>query len=299
MAERWRIGAGVLAIVLSQWGSPRAAHAGIGACGAIEVEAHAQCEVVAPGASCEARCKPAAVRAACSARLAAECRAECPELPSAECKGDCGASCEADCGELEPGRFDCRGACGADCAGRCEANCKAADDGAACEASCAGSCHASCDASCEGQAPEIDCDGGCEASCEGACEADAEFECQADCQADGRAGCEADVQGGCEVACKGEEGALFCDGQYVDSGDLDACIAALRATLDIEVETSSSGEAGCRDGDGCRAEGRAAAKIGSDCAVAAPGAGARDFSALFGGAALVVLRRLRRQTARV
>jgi MYXO-CTERM domain-containing protein len=77
------------------------------------------------------------------------------------------------------------------------------------------------------------------------------------------------VKGGCEIDCQGKEGALFCDGQYVDHGDnLQMCIDALKARLNVNVMASSSGNANC-DGGVCTAEG--AASVKSDCSVAQPG----------------------------
>ena len=252
------------------WFAPQPAQAGIGACGDIHVEAQAQCTVIPPGAQCEAMCEPLAVRAACSARLAVDCRGECTDLPSVSCKGSCQASCSADC-EVDPGKFDCKVACEAECTGGCSAQCKADSDQASCEAACEGNCSASCDGHCDVELPEADCEAGCEASCEGSCEADANFDCQVDCQGEARAECEVDVQGGCEVECESQQGALFCDGQYVDHGDnLEECAAALRAALDIKVSGMTSGSASCTNGQ-CEAEGRAKGKVSSDCAVGRPG----------------------------
>src|SRR5262245_26961869 len=101
MAMRQRVLAVVLGgtvLVLGASGvAPRAAQAGIDACGDIHVEADAQCEVIPPGASCEAMCEPVALRAACAAELAASCDGGCNKLPSATCTGSCEADCEADC----------------------------------------------------------------------------------------------------------------------------------------------------------------------------------------------------------
>lgn len=292
---------GLLAVAAGAWSSgllaPEVAHAGIGACGDIHVEAEAECEVVAPGASCEGMCTPVSVRAACTAQLAADCMGGCDDLPSVDCSGECTADCMAECSELEPGELNCQGSCEADCSGRCEASCEGNDDRAGCMASCQGSCGASCQGSCEGTPPSADCDAHCEASCEGSCEADANFDCQIECQTEGYADCEADVQGGCEIACETEEGALFCDSQYVDHGDnLDMCIAALRATLDIEVMSEASGEASCGDGEGCRAEGQASASVSSACAVATPGRSGATGSVVFASVWLLAgLVRMRRR----
>src|SRR6185436_10772886 len=92
----------------------------------------------------------------------------------------------------------------------------------------------------------------------------------------------------CEVECKSQEGALFCDGQYIDHGDkLDMCIDALQAALDIQVMSEASGEASCGDGEGCHAEGEASAKV-SACSVATPGRDGTRPSVLFASLWLLV-----------
>lgn len=79
------------------------------------------------------------------------------------------------------------------------------------------------------------------------------------------------------------EGALFCDGQYVDAGDnLQECVAALKALLDIHVY--AEGDAHC-EGNTCYAEGRAG------CSCAASGAPGGALTAFAGLAALGLLRR--------
>jgi hypothetical protein len=246
------------------------ARADLSACGDIHVEAMAECQVIAPGVECEGMCTPVSVRAACAAKLDAACGGTCKDLPSADCQGECGASCDARCDKLEPGEFDCEADCKADCSGTCAARCETADNAARCEASCTASCDAECQGSCDIELPEADCDAGCEASCEGSCDVDANFDCQVECQAEGFAECETDVEGGCDIACEGEEGALFCDGQYVDHGDnLAECIDALEAALNLKVETHA--EAAC---EGNRCEARAGAKISSG-GVSCAAAGAR------------------------
>ncbi len=261
---------GSLAVLVAFAPAPLRAQdgAGLEACGNIHVEAEAECVVVPPMADCEAMCKPVSVEAACAARLAVDCRAMCDELPSVECSGSCQAGCEAEC-EVDPGEFDCKLACEADCSGSCEASCEGDEDGGKCMARCEGACSASCDSHCNVELPEADCEGKCEASCEGSCEVDTNIDCQASCQADAEAECVLDVQGGCEVDCETEEGALFCNGQYIDHGDnLADCEAALRAVLDIEVEGYAEGSSSCENGQ-CMAEGEAG--VSSDCSVADPG----------------------------
>jgi hypothetical protein len=282
---------GSLAIVGAFALVPSQAHAGIDACGNIHVEAQAECVVVPPTADCVSMCEPISVEAACAAKLAVDCRAEC-DLPSVECTASCQADCTTEC-EVDPGEFDCAAACEADCSGSCQANCRGDEDGAKCMARCEGSCSASCDSHCDVELPEVDCMGKCEASCEGSCEVDTNFECQADCQAEAEAECTAEVTGGCEVDCETEEGALFCDGQYIDHGNnLEECSAALEAALDIEIMAHAEGSSSCENGQ-CMAEGEAEAS----CSVTEPGA-ARSPWAWSGLALALVGLCIRRRRAR-
>lgn len=258
-------------------------------CGDIHVEANAQCEVIPPEASCEVECTPVSLQAACSARLEADCRGRCDaELP--RCSGSCEASCTETC-KVDPGKFDCSASCQARCGGECDGACEGNEDGAECHAACEATCAANCDASCDISLPEADCEAKCDASCEGSCRGEAELDCQISCQAEGYADCELEVQGGCKGDCMTKQGALFCDGQYVDHGDnLKMCVEALKARLGAEVEGYAEGSSECGGGK-CSAEGSA----GVSCA-ALPGLSARANGGLSTGlfALGVVLARRRR-----
>lgn len=227
------------------------AHAGIAACGNIHVEANAECEVRG-GIECEGMCTPVTVRAQCAGDLAWECRGGCEgnlEV-DVECSAGCNTDCMAEC-EADFEAFDCQGSCFADCEASARAQCSTGDD--ECFAAAEGSCEAECEVSCDRPSASVDCSGSCEASCEGSCSASSEayLNCQVDCQRPEFPSCEASIQGGCEVACETEQGALFCDGNYVDhDGNLEECLDSLRGLLNVMV----SGSASC-SGNSCEAEG--------------------------------------------
>lgn len=226
-------------------------------CGNIHVEAEAECAVEVEG-GCTAKCEPVNFTAACAAELTASCSGDCQLEASVECTGSCSADCMAEC-EVKPAEFNCTASCQADCSADCSGRCAADSDSAKCEASCKATCSGSCDASCTATPPEATCEAKCEAKCEGSCEAEANADCQIECQADGYIDCEAELTGGCKTRCEKPEGALFCDGQYVDTGDnLKECIAALKAVFDIEVY--ADGSASC-SGNTCMAEG----EVGCEC----------------------------------
>ncbi|MCP4447746.1 MAG: hypothetical protein GY811_20775 [Myxococcales bacterium] len=247
---------------------PATAEAGIDACGDIYMDAEADCEVVAPGAECETKCTPISVEVACAADLQVECSAECSGSATVECTGSCDASCQVDC-DVDATAFDCSAYCTADCSGGCEAECSDSQ----CLASCEANCSATCDVDCEGLGVDATCTDKCESSCSGSCTAESTLECQTECSSSGFVDCTTDVQGGCETDCEATEGALFCDGQYVDvEGDLDACIGALRDLLDIEVDGYANAEC---DGNTCTAE------AGASCSVSGGTGGALGSMAPF------------------
>jgi hypothetical protein len=264
----------------------------LSACGEVNVQAEAVCTVVPPSAECKTMCTPVSVRAACSAKLAVDCDAQC-ELPSVNCDVSCQAGCTGKC-TVDPGKFNCSVDCRADCSADCEASCSSNSDKTHCMASCSGACSVGCDKRCDVEPPSASCDARCKASCEGSCQVKTNLNCQIDCQADGYVKCEADVTGGCKTRCDAKEGALFCDGQFVDTGDkLQECTDALKKFLNAHVMASSSGDSSCENGT-CMAEGKAA--VSSDCTVANVGSASKARAGLFGilsllGIGLVLRRR--------
>lgn len=260
-----------------------AAQDGIAACGNIHVEASAQCKVEVSG-GCKAKCEPVSFRAACSV----EAKAQCTGSIDVDCNASCRAELDAKC-DVDPGSLDCDASCTGSCEGNCDGECSADSDKASCSARCKASCSARCDASCSGTPPSAECKARAEASCKGRCEAKANVDCDVKAQAS----CEAELKGGCEVQCDKPEGALYCDGQYIDAGNnLEQCIGALEAFLTSRVDVSARGSADC-SGNECNAEGEASAS----CAAAGPNGGLGSM-ALIGGAVGVAALLRRRRAAR-
>jgi len=233
------------------------AHAGIAACGNIDVEAHGMCEVKVDG--CDVACTPVTVEAACAAQLQASCTGSCPKVPSVSCTGSCQADCETEC-DVTPAQFDCSASCKADATAHCDAQCASNAKQSECQASCKATFAADCDASCTGTPGTASCTAKCQGSCKGSCTAQTELQCQVDCQAQGYAQCKTKVKGGCDIDCADPQGALFCEGEYIDhNGTVNECINALKAALPtITVDASAQGESSC-SGNSCMASGSAQA----------------------------------------
>jgi MYXO-CTERM domain-containing protein len=278
-----------LSVVLSA--ASRSQAQGLDSCGNINVEAEAQCEVVAPGVQCEAQCTPVSVEAACSARLVADCDGECNVTPPQGCSVDCSADCNAEC-TVNPGMFDCAARCDASCSGKCEGECSASANKADCMGACEGTCSAKCEGGCDVVPPEANCEGKCEASCDASCEVEAELDCHVECQTDAYAQCKVDVQGGCMGECQTMEGALFCDGEYVDHGDnLAECVEAIELIITAEVDGYAEGSSSC-DGASCKAEGKAGVSCAATPGEKSAGAG---FAGLLGATMLLASRRRNRR----
>lgn len=221
--------------------SPNAEAGALDACGDIFVEAGANCEVLVEG-GCTAKCEPVAFTASCAAEGSLSCKGECSVEADVECTASCQGSCEAEC-DIDPGTFDCRASCEGNCSSDCSASCAADGNSAECEASCKSTCGAECDASCTIEPGQADCMAQCQGCCSGECTAQINMDCQIGCQGDLYVECKADLQGGCETRCEAPEGAIFCDGQFVDVANVQSCANALRDLLDIEIEFEAEASA--------------------------------------------------------
>ena len=242
-----------------------------------------ECEILVEG-GCEAACEPVAFSVECAADLYVECEGGCDFDIDVDCQVDCEAGCVTEC---EGGNFDCRAYCEGGCYADCDARCEGDSDEVHCRSSCEAGCNVECGASCDVEFPS--CETECEASCEGSCTAEANAECQIDCQSDGYLECEAELEGGCQVACEEPEGAIFCDGQWINTTDLESCADAIIASFDVEI--TGYADASC-EGNTCTAE----AGCTSTCA-AAPASPNASFGMIALGAAtlgLAVARRRRR-----
>jgi hypothetical protein len=211
------------------------AHAGaLDACGDIFVDAGANCEVLVEG-GCVAQCEGDSLTSVCAAEGALSCGGECNLDADVECTGSCQTSCETEC-QVEPATFDCRGACDANCSADCSARCSADPNEAECVGSCKSTCAAECDASCTLDPGEADCTAQCMGSCNGQCRADVNMNCQIGCQGNLYVECKSDFELTCQAQCETPEGAIFCEGQFIETANIDDCVDALRNLLNAEVE---------------------------------------------------------------
>jgi len=259
----------------------------ISSCGGAVFNGNESCTVDA-SVDCTAACQPPQLEVACSAMLEANCTGGCTaSLPSCQtsCTGGCSAKCSAS------GGYSCTGDCSATCEGNCAGECMGMGNMAQCTAECQASCGARCDVSCKGSPPMAGCAGQCDLSCQGSCTGQANLACDISCQANLSANCTAMLQGGCQAKCNAHS-AIFCNGNFINAADANACVNDLKNLFHIQVSGWAYANSGC-DGGTCTANAAAGGKASASCDVA-PGAPPLSGAVLalgLGGALAGVIRR--------
>jgi hypothetical protein len=208
------------------------AQAGIADCGNMNVSAQATCTAEMDPVTCEGKCDGVSFQASCQGSCDVK-------LPS--CTGSCQGTCEGTC-SANPGNFDCSVDCNAKCDSDCSGQCSSSGGTSECQGQCKATCSGQCTSSCSGTPPSATCNAKCQGSCSGACKGG-----HATCEGT----CTAEFKANCHVKCKGGQGAVFCDGSYVDDGGhMQSCIDALKA-IGAKVDVHASAEC---SGNECTAE---------------------------------------------
>lgn len=215
-------------------------------CGNIELTAIGSCKIETSG-GCKAQCEPLS--------LVASCDGQCNLSVDTKCSGTCQADCEAKC-NVDPPKFNCQAQCTSDCRARIAVRCESEQDKAGCQSYCDAMCDTDCRTQCDPVAAMADCKGKCQGSCSGSCETDANFSCS-------YTQCSAQLKGGCQASCDAPEGALFCDGQFINVSDLAACAEYLATNFKVSVDLKASASAKA-DGTGasCAVSGGPASSLG-------------------------------------
>ncbi len=233
-----------------------------GPCGKFDFSAGFDCKIEVEG-GCTAQCTPLSFKAGCSGG--------CTASATTDCTGSCGTQCLAEC---NPELLDCFAGCHAECDADVQAQCEAKGGQADCAEQAVAQCDMHCEASCE--VPPSSCQDHCVSCCNGGCQTQVNFDCDFDCFAE--------LSGGCDVNCSRPEGALFCNGQFVNAADITGCINWLLTEKGIEVDVSASASLNCSGGN-CDL---GAALDGGACSVRAAGLG-RDVPDAEGLLALMLL----------
>ena len=213
------------------------------------------CKIEVKG-GCTAQCAPLQFEAGCTG--------QCTGTATVDCTGSCGTQCVAQC---DPAKLDCFTGCHDECDAPVQAQCTSTHPNDDCVSIARAQCDMHCNTQCK-VATDTNCQEHCQTCCTGSCVTQTNYDCDYDCFAK--------LQGGCEVQCEDPSGAIFCNGQYVDAADVEACINEL-AEKGITVNVEARGEVTC-DLNGCTGDGSASAGICSVSNVGLDGAAASGLS---------------------
>lgn len=264
------------------------AWAGIEECHNLRLESAARCELRGD-LQCDASCEDFGVyEKACATKLTTECRQECTLDANPTCTDECTEQCTSSC-DLGVNVI-CTHNCFGECTASCDFDCELADDVAQCHASCEANCDAECDIKCK-PLVEGSCYQHCIECCGGSCTAQANMNCQTTCQEREFESCEYEFRADCQASCTGN-GSLFCDGEYVMSGEeIPSCAQALvnRGILGIDIDAVADLDFVSIPNGSTTADGSAKAK--ASCAFAHATAPSGSFATLAWMVGLFILRR--------
>lgn len=205
-----------------------AVDAGAGSpCGSFDFSGGLDCKIQVSG-GCSANCSSLKFEAACTGGCTAT---PVDAGPDSGCVDPCGAQCVKQC---DPAHLDCFVGCHNECDEPTVAECKQSTPNADCVSEAKAHCDMHCKESCK--IPPSNCEEHCNRCCTGSCTTQVNYSCDTKCFAD--------VKGGCDVHCAKPEGALFCNGQYVNAGDVEACISYL-VQQGVSVDVSARGSVQC------------------------------------------------------
>lgn len=196
------------------------------------------CKIEVEG-GCTAQCTPLSFEAGCTG--------QCTGTATTDCTASCGTQCVAQC---DPAKLDCFTGCHEECDAPVQEKCAATNPGEDCVSIARAQCDMHCNTQCE-VVTDTNCQEHCQTCCTGSCTTQVNYDCDYQCFAT--------LQGGCDVQCEKPDGALFCNGQFVNAADVDACITFL-ANQGITVDVTARGEVKC-DLNGCDGTGSAAAGV--------------------------------------
>lgn len=241
---------------------PSIAHADLEACGGVYLSVGAACEFV-PKETCTTQCEDVAMETSCAARLYASCETECTATAEVTCIETCTTDCTPTCTtqQASPEPPNARGLCMSSCQQDCNSDCAGADKVGECRSSCAQTCGEICEKDCD-EDDAVTCAPTCDVACSGSCRAQASSSCQVTCQSQQFTTCKTELVQRCEEECTTTGGALFCEGQFLNVTDLQACADELRAELAIDVNVEINVE--CDSGT-CEADSDGTAEVKGGC----------------------------------
>ena len=219
---------------------PSTAHAkALDKCGGVFLSADSKCEFK-PIQDCMTTCATTSVEQACAVKTETMCSSGCTTSDTTTCVMTHSDTCSKECDTITT--KSSHEVCTTECTDNCTADAVKKKDFDGDMDKCHHNCAQDCDTSCE-KCSETDQDTDCMTKCmsvvENECTEEVNRDCVLSCQTDNYTSCETETVNTCTTSCHDKGGALFCDGQFIDADDLQACADQLAAEFSFNIDVTA------------------------------------------------------------
>jgi len=236
---------------------PSSAHAkALDQCGGVFLTADSKCEFK-PVQDCMTTCATTSVEQACAQKTYTMCSASCTVSDVTTCTQSHTDTCTKECDTIttKSSHDVCTSECTDNCTTDAVGKGRFGGDMDRCHHGCQHDCDSDCD-SCSTTDQTTDCMTKCMSVVQNECKEEVNRDCVLSCQTDNYTACETDTVNTCTTTCHDKGGALFCDGQYIDASDLQACANQLAVefsfNIDVSVKVNGNGSVTTTNNDGSK-----------------------------------------------
>jgi len=260
-------------------------------CGGVFLSASSSCEFK-PIQECMTTCSTTSVAGVCAQKTFSMCNSSCTTSDLKTCTKTHTDACTKECESIttksshEVCTSECKDSCTSDAVSKGHFG----GDSNKCGRNCEHDCNARCD-TCSTTDQATDCTTKCTSIIENECTEEVNRDCVLSCQTDNYTSCETETVNTCNTTCQNKGGALFCDGQFLEASDLQACADQLAAEFSFNIDVTAhaavngNGTVTTTNSDG--------SKSTTKCSFSPPTTGTSG--ALFGGLAVLGLALARRR----
>jgi hypothetical protein len=220
---------------------PNTAHAAaLDKCGGIFLTSSSSCEFK-PTQDCKTTCTTATVEQACAQQTYSMCSASSTTTDTTTCVQTKSASCATECSTIatESSHDVCVSECSNDCTSDAVSKGDFGGDMDTCSKNCSHDCSTQCD-SCSTTDQSTDCMTKCMSIVQNECVEEVNRDTVLSCQTDNYTTCQTNTVNTCNTSCTDKGGAIFCDSQFIDADDLQACAAQLMTEFSFNIDVSGS-----------------------------------------------------------
>jgi hypothetical protein len=238
---------------------PATAHAkALDKCGGIFLTASSHCEFK-PIQECMTTCSVTATEQVCAQKTFTACSSNCTASEMTTCTQTHTDSCMQQCETIssKSSHEVCVSQCTDSCTNDAVSKNRFGGDRHTCGRNCSHDCEARCESS-RSDDQSTDCSTKCTSVVQNECTEEVTRDCVLSCQTENYTSCQTETVNTCNTSCQNKGGAIFCDGQFLEASDLQACADQLATEfsfnidVDVNVKVNGNGTVTTTNDDGSK-----------------------------------------------